>query len=412
MRHVLYRRPSLVHVQQRQHEPPLPAPGLPQPRWMHVADVAPIRPTLGVPALWRQCRRRCRRRRRLHSQHMGQLILSRTLLPVLPTVRCRPPQDGGPPGGCTHAAAGGAALPRDHGGVRQPHGGCGGGAPQGLLQPRRAGRLPARRRGQAGPQVGWLGASLVRQGGWGLPDAWACACGGPTVKCSCRGPRPAGTSSSSCCRRSHGATRRTATSSPVSGEHVSPGISRRPCVLCTPHLLDALVCSSQDAPKPALNRACMKLAPSCRRAGVRGRPQVCGGHLVRQGGEVLGCTFAQPPNQALGQLPAAHAWLVATRLFQLGQTTHTVAAHVCRPRKKMREERLPIEDGIAMRSLANFPGGLELHIGCGPGAGGSCEASCGCWRAASPKPALGCGLLTPSPLPTLPPHTACSSPPC
>lgn len=31
--------------------------------------------------------------------------------------------------------------------------------------------------------------------------------------------------------------------------------------------------------------------------------------------------------------------------------------------KKMREERLPIEDGIAMRSLANFPGGLELHIG-------------------------------------------------
>lgn len=39
-------------------------------------------------------------------------------------------------------------------------------------------------------------------------------------------------------------------------------------------------------------------------------------------------------------------------------------ACLCRCRKKMREERLPIEDGIAMRGLANFPGGLELHIGC------------------------------------------------
>lgn len=29
----------------------------------------------------------------------------------------------------------------------------------------------------------------------------------------------------------------------------------------------------------------------------------------------------------------------------------------------MREGKLPLEDGIAMRSLANFPGGLELHIG-------------------------------------------------
>ena len=39
-------------------------------------------------------------------------------------------------------------------------------------------------------------------------------------------------------------------------------------------------------------------------------------------------------------------------------------ACLCCRRKKMREERLPIEDGIAMRGLANFPGGLELHIGC------------------------------------------------
>jgi hypothetical protein len=29
----------------------------------------------------------------------------------------------------------------------------------------------------------------------------------------------------------------------------------------------------------------------------------------------------------------------------------------------MRQEKMSVEDGIAMRSLAYFPGGLELHIG-------------------------------------------------
>jgi hypothetical protein len=31
--------------------------------------------------------------------------------------------------------------------------------------------------------------------------------------------------------------------------------------------------------------------------------------------------------------------------------------------RTMRDQRLSLEDGIAMRSLAYFPGGLELHIG-------------------------------------------------
>lgn len=31
--------------------------------------------------------------------------------------------------------------------------------------------------------------------------------------------------------------------------------------------------------------------------------------------------------------------------------------------REMREGKLPLDDGIAMRSLAYFPGGLELHIG-------------------------------------------------
>lgn len=33
------------------------------------------------------------------------------------------------------------------------------------------------------------------------------------------------------------------------------------------------------------------------------------------------------------------------------------------PREKMKSERLSLSDGALMRTLVDFPGGLELHIG-------------------------------------------------
>ena len=38
---------------------------------------------------------------------------------------------------------------------------------------------------------------------------------------------------------------------------------------------------------------------------------------------------------------------------------------VCR--EKMKREQLSVEDGITMRALVDFPGGLELHLGVGFG---------------------------------------------
>ncbi len=41
----------------------------------------------------------------------------------------------------------------------------------------------------------------------------------------------------------------------------------------------------------------------------------------------------------------------------------------CACREKMKREKLSLEDGLMMRSLVDFPGGLELHIGVGGGLG-------------------------------------------
>lgn len=51
------------------------------------------------------------------------------------------------------------------------------------------------------------------------------------------------------------------------------------------------------------------------------------------------------------------------------QLQATCGAVVCMTdcREKMRREKLSVEDGITMRTLVDFPGGLELHIGVSPG---------------------------------------------
>jgi len=46
-------------------------------------------------------------------------------------------------------------------------------------------------------------------------------------------------------------------------------------------------------------------------------------------------------------------------------------------REKMKKEQLSLEDGVTMRSLVDFPGGLELHIGVGVGGR---PAACACCR--------------------------------
>lgn len=49
-------------------------------------------------------------------------------------------------------------------------------------------------------------------------------------------------------------------------------------------------------------------------------------------------------------------------------------------REKMKREKLSLEDGLMMRSLVDFPGGLELHIGVGGGlgeAGRTCNGQAG-----------------------------------
>ena len=118
-------------------------------------------------------------------------------------------------------------------------------------------------------------------------------------------------------------------------------------------LLAVAAVGGQDAP----------LLPDAR-AGVCGRPGRRRWASGERGGEGDGPPAACPPRPPTRLPPRLGAAACLCHATRQPVPPRRPAPPPCPPRRKaMRDGRLPLDDGIAMRSLAYFPGGLELHIG-------------------------------------------------
>jgi hypothetical protein len=146
-----------------------------------------------------------------------------------------------------------------------------------------------------------------------------------------------------------------------SGEAVRPdgsfsALSAPPWPLLTPPCASprpqASLC--RDAHQNRMGRQEPPLLPGPG-GGVCGRPAGCVGHLVSAACCGPRSCLQQPSVSSLQTLKLCHRILLDVA------------------REKMKAEKLSLEDGALMRSLVDFPGGLELHIGVSHGPMRACR---------------------------------------
>ena len=103
--------------------------------------------------------------------------------------------------------------------------------------------------------------------------------------------------------------------------------------------------------------------------GVRERAENCARHLVRAGSDFLDAAACFMRMTALQMQGFDHCTPSSLRRAQLLCSDlclwrkHAIPLSDGACRDAMRDENMSMSDGLVMRSLLAYPGGLELHIG-------------------------------------------------